>query len=254
MASHYIKTNRVFTPVRKYAWLFVPIVAVGGLWYPKLGLLIIPLMLTLMVMGFLRGKYWCGNICPHGSLFDYVILPISMNKKIPSFMKSKITMAIFFTWFMYMITSRTIKAFEVFGTASFWDRLGYVFIFNYLIVTIVGTILAVFVNSRSWCSFCPMGTMELLLYKLGKVLGLNKKTDLKITASNPDKCIACGKCSKVCPVQLEPYKNFSDNNQFQNTACIKCSTCVVNCPVKVLSLQKEGQDSVSSQEKVAKSA
>ncbi len=254
MANYYLKTNRVFTPVRKYAWLFVPFVAFGGLWYPKLGLLIIPLMLTLMVMSFLKGKYWCGNICPHGSLFDYIILPISMNKKIPSFMKSKKTMAVFFTWFMYMMISRTIKAFEAFGTASFLDRLGYVFIFNYLIVTILGTLLAVLVNSRSWCSFCPMGTIELLLYKLGKMLGLNKKTDLKITSSDPGKCISCGKCSKVCPMQLAPYKNISENNQFQDAACIKCSTCVVNCPVKILSLQREGKGLLSSPAEAAKSA
>ncbi len=244
MTKFYVKANRIFTPIRKYAWIFVPVVAVGGLWYPKLGLLIIPLMLTLMVMGLLRGKYWCGNICPHGSLFDYIILPISLNKKIPTFMKSKITMAVVFSWFMYIMISRLIKAFAEFGTASFLDKLGYVFIFNYLAVTIVGTILAVFINARSWCSFCPMGTMELLLYKLGKLLGINKKTDLNVTASEIDKCISCGKCSKVCPVQLVPYKGFAENNQFLNEACIKCSTCVVNCPVKILSLSNSYQKPV----------
>lgn len=49
-----IKTNRIFTPVRKYAWIYIPIVAGLGLWYPKLGLSIIPLMLALMITGFLK--------------------------------------------------------------------------------------------------------------------------------------------------------------------------------------------------------
>jgi ferredoxin-type protein NapH len=43
----------------------------------------------------------------------------------------------------------------------------------------------------------------------------------------------------VCPFQLEPYKEFSDNNQFDNIDCIKCSTCVANCPLKILSLKKD---------------
>lgn len=239
MGQFYIKANRVFTPIRKYSWLFVPLVAFGGLWYPKLGLLIIPLMATLAIMGFLRGKYWCGNLCPHGSLFDYIIFPVSMNRRIPSFLKSRITMALVFTWFMYMIISRLIKVFYIFGTATFLDKLGYIFVFNYLVVTIVGSLLAFFVSPRAWCSFCPMGTLEILSYKVGKLLGANRKTDLKITASRTEKCHSCGKCSRVCPMQLTPYLEFSDRNQFNNEACIRCSTCVSNCPAGILSLSSE---------------
>jgi len=239
MGNFYIKTNRVYTSIRKYAWLFVPLVAFGGLWYPKLGLLMIPIMLSLMVLGLFRGKYWCGNICPHGSLFDGVILPVSINKKIPAFLKSKITIALVFSWFMYIITSRLIKAFQVLGTASFLDKLGYVFVFNYFAVTIVGTILAIIITPRAWCSICPMGTMGIILYRLGTFLGINRKTDLKVTAVQSKKCYSCGKCSKVCPMQLAPYKELSENNQLNNVFCIRCSVCVSNCPAGFLSLKNK---------------
>lgn len=239
MNSFYIRANRVFTPLRKYAWLFVPLVAFGGLWYPKLGLLIIPLMATLAVMGFFKGKYWCGNICPHGSLFDSIVFPVSANRKIPSFLKSKITMAVVFSWFIYIIASRLVKVFHIFGSAEFLDKLGYVFVVNYLAVTIVGTLLAFLVSPRAWCSFCPMGTLEILSYRLGKLLGANRKTDVKITAARIEKCHSCGKCSRVCPMQLAPYLEFSEKNQFDSDACIRCSTCVSNCPAGILSLGSE---------------
>lgn len=239
MGSFYIKANRIFTPVRKYAWLFIPPVAFGGLWYPKLGLLIIPLMITLAVTGFFKGKYWCGNFCPHGSLFDSIIMRFSTNRRIPSFLKSKITMALMFSWFMYIIISRLIKVFQIFGSAAFLDKLGYVFVINYLAVTIIGTILAFIVSPRAWCSFCPMGTLEILSYKLGKLLGANRKTDEKITAARVEKCHSCGKCSRVCPMQLTPYLEFSEKNQFDHEACIRCSTCVYNCPAGILSLSSE---------------
>ncbi|RYD04082.1 hypothetical protein N752_16970 [Desulforamulus aquiferis] len=85
----------------------------------------------------------------------------------------------------------------------------------------------------------PMGTFQRLFYKLSKIMGLGKRTDLKISVSNKDLCRSCGKCSKVCPMQLAPYKEFSDKNQIDNEHCIRCSTCVKNCPVEILYLGTE---------------
>jgi NAD(P)H-flavin reductase/ferredoxin len=236
MNPFYIKTNRIFTPVRKYSWLFVFLVAFGGLWFPKLGLLMIPLMLALAVMGFIRGKYWCGNLCPHGSLFDSLIMRFSPNRKIPRALKTRVAAALMFTWFMYMLVSRLIKVFDIWGTTPFIDKLGYIFVVNYLMVTVLGTVLAFAVSPRAWCSFCPMSTMQILMYKLAKLLRANAKTDVKVTTAGMEMCHSCGKCSRVCPMQLTPYLEFNGRNQFDNEACIKCSTCVNNCPAAILSL------------------
>ena len=62
--NYYIKTNRTFSVLRKNAWVFTLLVAIGGLWEPKLGLLVILIMAGLMITGF-TGRFWCGNICPH---------------------------------------------------------------------------------------------------------------------------------------------------------------------------------------------
>ncbi|MEW5952931.1 MAG: 4Fe-4S dicluster domain-containing protein [Bacillota bacterium] len=254
MTTSYVKTNRVFTPLRKYAWLFVPLAAFGGLWYPKLGLLIIPLMLTLMIMGFFKGKYWCGNYCPHGSLFDFIIMPVSKFTKIPLFMKHKLLAALVLTWFMYTLISRLIEAFAQFGSATFLDQLGYAFVFNYFIVTVVGSALALTISPRTWCSFCPMSTFESFTYKLGKLLRANKRTDEKITMTNTDDCRACGKCSRVCPMQLAPYQEFSENNQFDSEACIRCSTCVANCPAGILTLANKATALQIKEDALAKNA
>lgn len=233
----YQKTNRVFTKFKNYSWIMVPIIAFGGMFIPKLGLLLIPIMLTLVVLGFLKGKYWCGNLCPHGSLFDKILLPLSPNSKIPNFLTSKYMKTAFFIFYMVMFSSRLVKAFESWGSMSFLDKLGFVFAANYLIPTIVGSTLALFVNPRSWCTFCPMGTFEQLAYKLGTLTGLNRKTDKKVTAAQPEKCTQCGKCSRVCPMQIVPYLELSvEHNQLSNEDCIRCSTCVYNCPLGVLTL------------------
>ncbi|SHG62567.1 Ferredoxin-NADP reductase [Thermosyntropha lipolytica DSM 11003] len=233
----YIKTNRIFTPLRQYVWLFIFLVAVGGLWYPKLGLLMIPIMLTLMILGMLKGKYWCGNICPHGSFFDGIIMPVSRNISLPAWLKHKVTIFLMFAWFMYMLGSRLAKVISLWGTTPFIDKLGYIFVTNYLVVTILGTILALTIAPRAWCRICPMGTMQILFYKLGNLLKINHKTDAKVTIANKDMCHICGKCARVCPMQLTPYLEFNDDNQLDNNHCIKCQTCVKNCPAGILSLK-----------------
>ncbi len=240
---HYIRKNRFSPRLRKYAWIFILLVALGGLWHPRLGLLVIPVMLALGILGFLNGKYWCGNLCPHGSLFDYVIMPVSRNKKIPGFLRSKAMVFFAFFWFMFMLGQRLIRVSATFGAASFLDSLGFIFVMNYLVVTVSGSALAFYVRPRAWCSFCPMGTFQVLMYKLGKLLRLNRVTDKKVTVSATEACRKCGKCSLVCPMQLEPYRGFGDNNRFDNEMCIRCATCAVNCPAGILSFDNERRQS-----------
>ncbi|HHX75263.1 MAG TPA: 4Fe-4S binding protein [Firmicutes bacterium] len=246
MSSYFIKTGRLFTPVRKYAWLFTLLVGIGGLWYPRLGLLVIPVMLSLVIMAFFRGRYWCGNFCAHGSLFDS-LLPLSRNSKIPAFFKAKIVVGGFFLWFTFNLTRKFIRVWSLSGTGAFWDRLGMIFVSSYLMVIIAGVLLSLFVTPRTWCNFCPMGVLQRLSSKLGKLLGVARKTDVKVSITSSKLCHKCGKCARVCPMQLLPYAEFPEHNQFTAENCIKCATCVENCPAGILYIGPE-------QEAAAKSA
>ena len=239
--NYYIKTNRIFNPVRKYAWLVTVIVAIGGLWVPKLGLIVLAIMASLLTTAFFNGRFWCGNVCPHGSLFDRVIHPISRNGKIPALFKSKVFIVLFFAFFVWNLSRRFIKVIGLWGTYAFLDRLGFVFVMTYLVVMVIGGILAIVATPRTWCQFCPMGSIQKLSHMLGKLLGVAKKTEKKVTTAAHEKCHNCGKCARVCPFQLEPYLEFSENNQFENPNCIKCKTCVANCPAGILSINNKQQ-------------
>jgi ferredoxin-type protein NapH len=239
MANKFIKTERRYTNIRKYGWLFTLLVGIGGLFEPKLGLLVIPIMISLTSMSFFKGRYWCGNFCPHGSLFDSLFIPFGRNKKIYKVMKSKYTMIGFMGFFAFNLSRKIMGASQFWGESNFFDKLGFVFVTTYLMVIIVGGSLSMVNSGRTWCQICPMGVMEKLSYRLGKLLKANKKTDVKITISDKEACHKCGKCARVCPMQISPYTEFTGNNQFDNANCIKCSTCVVNCPAGILSVEKE---------------
>jgi NAD(P)H-flavin reductase/ferredoxin len=239
VANYFIKTERRFTNIRRFGWLFTVLVGIGGLFEPKLGLLVIPIMISLTAMSFFKGRYWCGNFCPHGSLFDSLFIPFGRNTKIYKFMKSKYMMIGFMGFFAFNLSRKIVGAAQFWGESNFLDKLGFVFVTTYLMVIIVGGSLSMINSGRTWCQICPMGVMEKLSYSLGKLLKANKSTDVKVTISDKDACHKCGKCARVCPMQISPYTEFNENNQFDNSNCIKCSTCVVNCPAGILSIDKE---------------
>ena len=162
MKQPFIKKNRTFTLLRKYAWIYTVLVALGGLWFPKLGLTVPLIILGLTISSLFMGKYWCGNICAHGSLFDAVLLPFSKNKAFPKIMKNRYFISLIFLFFGFNITRRMLMLQDFWGRASFWDQLGMIFVGTYLVVTILGSLLGVFFAPRTWCTFCPMGTIQRL--------------------------------------------------------------------------------------------
>jgi len=239
--SFYIKTERSFSPIRKYIWILTVLIGVGGQFYPLLGLLVPFIMIALMGMSLFKGKFWCGNFCPHGSFFDNLLGPISRHTKIPTFLSSRVVIGAVLVFFMFNLGRRFIEVYATLGTGEFLERLGLVFSTTYLMVLLVGGLLGAVINERTWCQFCPMGTIQTFFYKLGKITGLDKNTDEKVTISHPDLCHSCGKCARVCPMQLMPYRQFSEEGTLDDEKCIRCNTCINNCPAGILHLASPGE-------------
>ena len=222
------------TSWQKVAWILVPIIAFGGLWFHKLGLLLLPIMLTLMVLGFRNGKYWCGKLCPHGSLFDVILVRWSpRGHKSSRFLDSRWIQGGFFAFYMIMFARRLMLVIPLWGTLTFWDKLGFLMAINYLMPTIIGSALAILVRRRAWCSICPMGTMQKISHKLGTTTGLNVATDRRVTMTNLSACRDCGLCQRACPMGI----SLPIENQLTSPECIKCEACIVACPTGILAME-----------------
>ena len=48
-----------------------------------------------------------------------------------------------------------------------------------------------------------------------------------------EKCIGCGKCVEVCPVEAI---HMEDGKAQISDECIECGACVVECPSEAISL------------------
>lgn len=54
---------------------------------------------------------------------------------------------------------------------------------------------------------------------------------LRVTC-NQEKCISCGKCRQVCPMNVDMTDN--SRKRLNGTECILCMECVKACPRKAL--------------------
>ncbi|NLY46535.1 MAG: 4Fe-4S binding protein [Tissierella sp.] len=161
------------------------ILGVFNILFAWLGLLCFSIPLIISLSG--GGKLYCNNYCGRGQLL-YLLgkkFNLSRNKPMPNFMKSKYFRYGFLSFFMIMFGNMLFNTYLVFsGINSLnevvtllwtfklpwgWVNTSFVppgvaqFAFGFYSVmltsTILGLVTMVLYKPRSWCIYCPMGTM-----------------------------------------------------------------------------------------------
>jgi len=184
--------------------------------YPLLGFTVPVAMLTGIIGGMFRGRYICGNICPRGSFYDTAFRYLGGTRPVPEFMYS-----MKFRW-SAMAVLMSLMALQIAqnpGDPMHWGR---VFWLVCLLTTVVGVVFGMIYRPRTWCSFCPVGTMA-------NALG-GDKGQLQISNA----CIGCKKCERVCPMDLE-IARYKEQGGVPHRDCLKCSACIKVCPKRALS-------------------
>ncbi|MCC0627684.1 MULTISPECIES: 4Fe-4S binding protein [unclassified Clostridioides] len=178
-----------------YLWIFSSIYLILGfvnIIFAWIGLIcfFVPLIISI-VKG---NKAYCNKYCGRGQLFNLLgnKLKLSRNKDIPKFIRSKWFRYGFLTFFMVMFGNMLFSTYLVFeGSRSFkevvtllwtikmpwqWAYHGTLvspwvvqFAFGFYSVmltsTVLGLITMILFKPRSWCVYCPMGTMTQMICK-----------------------------------------------------------------------------------------
>lgn len=219
-SSSVIVSDAVRFPAKPlYRWLLalfmLTVIAVG--WrYPVMGFAVPAAMLAGMAGGLFRGRYVCGNICPRGSFYDTVFSFFGGQRPVPPlFLNST------FRWGV-MALLMSFMVWRIAQNPGDWQHWGVVFWSMCLVTTAVGIPLGMLYRSRSWCSFCPVGTVA-------AAVG-GQYYQLQIS---PD-CRQCKVCESSCPMGLS-IAEHRDESVLPHRDCIKCSSCADSCPTGALS-------------------
>ncbi|MBU3213779.1 4Fe-4S binding protein [Clostridium estertheticum] len=178
-------------------------------------------MIAPIIVSIFKGRFWCGNLCPRGSFYDNVMSRFSKKKAVPKFLKSTY-FRVFVVLFMFTMFGLGIK--------NNWGNptgIGIVFYRMIVVTTLLGIVLSFFYSNRTWCHFCPMGSLAAFISSFRK----NKKV---LEVSNT--CVSCKICEKKCPMGISPYNYKGD--VLSHPDCIQCAKCVIACPKKSIGYDK----------------
>lgn len=141
---------------------FLPLIVIGGLFYPLLGFLVVAMMVFFLILAFFANRYWCWNLCPRGAFLDIIISKFSANKALPGFFVKQ-----WFRWLIFILFMSFV-IYRVVSTGGNLLLLGAVFVSMCIITTIIAIILGVLMKHRGWCAICPMGFLQEKINKLNR--------------------------------------------------------------------------------------
>ncbi len=178
----------------QYLWVFSAVYIIMGfvnILFAWAGLLCF--FMPLIISAATGHKSYCSKYCGRGQLFDLLgnQLGFSRKKDIPAWMKSKLFRYGFLAFFMAMFFNMLNVTWLIFSGAGslrqvvtllwaiklpwHWAYTAHVspwvaqFAFGFYSVmltsTVLGLVTMLLYKPRSWCVYCPMGTMTQMICK-----------------------------------------------------------------------------------------
>lgn len=162
------------------------------------------------------GRGWCGYACWTAMVLDFLPYKIPQNSRNKKWEKLR-----YVTFGISLVFVASLFLLQVghLERIMFWS-----FVIGNILYYVIGIILAsLFKDNRAFCKYlCPIT----VFLKPASYFSLVR------VKCNVEKCISCGKCKRVCPMDVD----ITDNSRKRKngTECILCMECVKACPRKAL--------------------
>ena len=159
----------------------------------------------------LFGRGWCGYACWTAMVLDF--LPY----KVPNHERKRLGWIRYITFAVSLVF---VSALFLSGAKDMASIMFWAFILGNLAYYAVGIALAfAFKDNRAFCKYvCPVTVF---------LKPMSYFSLLRITCDK-DKCVSCGKCKAVCPMDVDVTDN--SRRRKNGTECILCMECVKSCP------------------------
>jgi len=165
----------------------------------------------------LFGRGWCGYACWTAMVLD--LLPYKTAQQ-PRKRIGYIRYIMFMASLLFIVALLLLHVADI-PRIMFWS-----FIIGNVLYYSVGIVLAFAIkDNRAFCKYiCPI---TIFLKPASFFSLLRVKID-------KEKCISCGRCKKVCPMDVDMTVN--SRKRMNGTECILCLNCIDVCPKKALTL------------------
>ena len=189
----------------------------------------------LILLGALLGRFICGFLCPFGWLQEllhkiptkklstkklkpltylkYVILAV-MVVLLPAIIGSDVGIGDPF-FCKYLCPQGVLEGAIPLSAVNAGIRAALGSLFTWKLTVLLTVVVLSVLFFRPFCKWiCPLGAFYALL---NKVSLFQMKVD-------KNKCVSCGKCARVCKMDVDVTKTPN------HTECIRCGMCISTCP------------------------
>ncbi len=189
-----------------------------------------------LLIGTVLGRVVCGFLCPFG-LFQELLHKIPFFKKIKTFRLDKPLRLLKYGILLVFVILLPLFAVDAAGSGSPWfcklicpagtlegglplvlsnaslrEIVG--FLFHWKVAILIVTVVLSILIFRPFCKYiCPLGAIYALF---------NRVSVYRYRVS-AEKCVGCGKCEQVCPMQVNPHLEAN------HPECIRCGACKKAC-------------------------
>ena len=162
------------------------------------------------------GRGWCGYACWTAMVLDFLPYKTPRNGRRKNLEKIR--------YFTFILSLVFVSSLFLLGVGNLERIMFWSFLVGNILYYTVGIALAFGLkDNRAFCKYiCPIT----VFLKPSSYFSL-----LRIKC-NKDKCISCGKCRRVCPMDVDVTDN--SRKRRNGTECILCMECVKNCPKDAL--------------------
>ena len=196
----------------------------------------------LILLGVLLGRVICGFLCPFGwfqellhkiptkklstkklkplTYLKYVVLLV-MVVLLPALVTNELGMGDPF-FCKYLCPQGVLEGAIPLSLANAGIRAALGSLFKWKFIVLLTVIVLSIVFYRPFCKWlCPLGAFYALL----------NKVSLFQMQVDQSKCVSCGKCAKVCKMDVDVTKSPN------HTECIRCGMCIRACPTEAVSFR-----------------
>lgn len=188
------------------------------------------IFISTMLLAIVFRRSFCGQLCAFGALQEFFgnlgrkifkgrkfVVPTKIDRIFRYLKYLVLIFTVAMSWMTGILWITPYCPYNALGHMADFQSLISVYLIGFilLIITLVGSFLC----ERFFCKYlCPAGAFYAIIGKISPFA----------VRINKEKCIDCGLCNEICPVNV----NIMDakKEKITDPECINCNECVNACP------------------------
>lgn len=197
----------------------------------------------IMALTVVSGRFFCGWICPLGTVLEMVPSPVARRRKRIADVRPRdlsgrpiregdlrLRFKYPFLLLLVILLALGVNLLWLFDPLVIANRAAVFILSGSVPLALIALfILAFLAGPRFWCQeICPLGACLSLAGMVGS--RLPSRAALLSLDKDEESCVHCGRCALACPFGITEVADSRRTGRLAMADCALCGECVTECP------------------------